>query len=323
MMAAHKADAALLAQAADWLVLLQSGEASEHERCAFESWRQRSPQHAAAWQRAEQVLNTFGRVPATLGRQTLQQLPSPRRRQLLQALGVGAVVVPGAWMITQALPWRSWTADLRTATGEQRSVQLPDGSRLLLNTASAVDIVFSAGERRLRLQAGEILVTTAPDPAPHYRPFIVETPQGTVRALGTRFSVRRFDDATQVAVFEHAIEIRLSGRRAHTVTRLAAGQQARFGSDAIDPPQAVDAAAAAWERGMLLARGLRLSELAAELSRYRSGFIRCSPAVADLRVSGAFPIRDTDASLRLLEQTLPLQLGRRSRYWITLEPRGT
>src|SRR5690606_11580505 len=81
-----------------------------------------------------------------------------------------------------------WTADYRTATGEQRRSVLADGTQLQLNTASAVDVAYDANSRRLVLREGEILITTAPDPAG--RPFFVQTPQGIVQALGTRFSVR-------------------------------------------------------------------------------------------------------------------------------------
>ncbi|MFT4047739.1 MAG: FecR domain-containing protein [Solimonas sp.] len=310
-------DAELLAEAADWLVCLQSGEASAEDRAAFERWRLRSPRHAAAWQRAEQVLGTFARVPSAAGGATLRRLPAMRRRQLLRMLAGAMIAGPAAWAATRRLP--AWTADLRTATGEQKSLQLADGTRLVLNTASAVDVAFTAGERRLRLLAGEILVTTGrQDVSPQYRPFIVETPQGTVRALGTRFSVRRLDgDATRVAVFADAVEILTAGSGERR--RLAAGEQTRFGRAGVDAAQPADPAAAAWEHGMLLVRGMRLADLAAELSRYRSGVIRCHPDVAGLVVSGAFPLRDTDASLRLLEQTLPLRIARHSRYWVTIE----
>ena len=65
-----------------------------------------------------------------------------------------------------------------------------------------------------------------------------------------------------------------------------------------------------------------LHALIAELNRYRPGRLRCHPAVGQLRVSGAFPLRDTDASLDLLRKTLPVDIGRSSRWWVTVEPRG-
>ena len=72
---------------------------------------------------------------------------------------------------------------------------------------------------------------------------------------------------------------------------------------------------------MLAARNWRLADLVAELARYRRGFLRCDPAVAELRVSGAFPVNDTDAGLRLLEKTLPVRIHRITPYWVTVAAR--
>lgn len=73
---------------------------------------------------------------------------------------------------------------------------------------------------------------------------------------------------------------------------------------------------------MLAARDMPLADLIAELARHRPGVLRCHPAVAALRVSGVFPLRDTDASLDLLIQTRPLALRNRTRYWVSVEPRS-
>lgn len=309
-------DASVLGEAADWLVRLRSGEATDEDRRAFERWRNLSPQHAAAFQRAEGVLKTFGQVPAEVGRGTLSRLRGKGRRRTLQTLGLLLVAGPAAWLAWRRLPWQEWTADYRTATGEQKTIDLADGTRLVLNTASAVNVAFTAGERRLVLLAGEILVTTGRDPSPVHRPFIVNTPQGTVCALGTRFSMRRLERGTHVAVFQEAVEVRPSHAQA---IMLRAGEQAVFHADGVDAPQPVEASAALWEEGMLVARRMRLADLAAELARYRSGVVRCHPEVADMPVSGAFPLKDTDASLRLLEKTLPVRISTASRYWVTIE----
>jgi transmembrane sensor len=66
---------------------------------------------------------------------------------------------------------------------------------------------------------------------------------------------------------------------------------------------------------------MRLADLLDELGRYRAGVLRCHPGVAGLTVSGAFPLRDTDASLRLLQETLPVTVSRLTGYWVTVEPR--
>jgi len=72
---------------------------------------------------------------------------------------------------------------------------------------------------------------------------------------------------------------------------------------------------------MLLAQRMRLADLLDELGRYRRGVLRCHASVAALTVSGAFPLRDTDASLRLLQETLPVKISSLTGYWVTVEPR--
>ncbi|RSZ42771.1 FecR family protein [Variovorax sp. 553] len=314
----------LLGEAADWMVRLQSGDMTELSLRQLEQWRTRSAAHAEAWRRAEAVMGTFEIVPKAIGRQTMQRLAGPGRRQALRALGIAAVAAPVVW-----LAWRdpsvgtwiaSWNADLHTAAGEQKTITLADGTRLVLNTSSAVDVVFTGAERRLRLRHGEILVTTShDDPSPVDRPFIVQTAQGTVRALGTRFSVGVQGEGTRVALFEGSVRIRAEQNEQSLVLR--AGEQTVFSATAIEPPRAASPTAALWEQGMLVASDMRLGAFAAELGRYRAGVLRCHPDVADLRVSGAFPLRDTDASLQLLQKTLPVRISTMTRYWVVIEPR--
>lgn len=313
-------DPALLKEAADWAMTLQYGTPTESQRQAFDRWRQQSPAHDAAWARAQAVFHTFSQVPADIGKEALKSLKrgNPRRRSL-RLLSMLLLAAPAGWLAWRHTPWREWTADVSTATGERRTLELPDGSQLVLNTASAVNIAFSATERRIRLLAGEILVTTHADPSPSNRPFLVDTPHGVVRALGTRFSVRHMDrDVCRVAVFQDAVEIRpLAG----SVRVLRAGEQVDFSASGVEQPVSVESSAALWEKGMLLAKDMRLGDVIAELARYRTGVLRCDPAVAELRVSGAISLADTDAGLALLASSLPLRIERSTRYWITVRPR--
>ncbi len=317
---AHAApDPALLSEAADWLLTLRYGDNAARAQASFERWRQQSPAHGQAWARAEAMLGVFAQVPPDIGKDTFRALQRPSRRRGMGMLGALLLAAPAGWLAWRHMPWREWSADVATATGERRSMVLADGSQVVLNTASAVDIVFTAAERRIQLQAGEILVTTHADPSPTYRPFVVQTPQGTVRALGTRFSVRRLDDhTTRVAVIEQAVDIRPANGASRV---LRAGTRADFEIGRIGPEAAVESSATLWEQGMLLARNMRLEDVVAEMGRYRSGVLRCHPAVADLRVSGAVSLADTDAGLALLARSLPLRIEQTTRYWVTVAPR--
>ncbi|WP_308920907.1 FecR domain-containing protein [Janthinobacterium sp. J1-1] len=309
----------LLGEAADWLVCFQSGEMTERERARFERWRASSPLHAAAWQRAEAVLGDFAALPPDTARQTLSRLKAPRRRQAMQVLGLMLAAAPASWLAWRELP--SWTADLRTATGEQRTIELADGTRLVLNTASAVDVRYAAEARLLHLLAGEILVTNGRDQR-HLPPLIVQSEHGAMRARDTpklRFAVRLLARATRLSVFDGALAV-TPARAATTVTATArAGQELEFTSGAVGEAHAVQPSAALWEKGMLVAKDMRLAALLDELARYRRGIVRCDPAIANLRVSGAFPVHDFERSLGLLRQTLGLQTSSVGPYWITVQ----
>lgn len=288
------------------------------------------PSHHAAWERIESMQRRVAAVPAALAAPALGaalRAESGARRAVLRSsaavLGIGAL----AWWGWRQPIRQELLADLRTGVGEQRALTLSDGSSLALNTRTAVDVFFGASQRLLTLRAGEILVQTAPDPraggGATARPFLVDTAHGRIRALGTRFLARTDDDATRVTVLEKAVEIRpgaASGGDAEVV--LQAGQQLRFGRGGFEGRVLpADVAADAWQHGSLLANDMPLAELLAELGRYRSGVLGCDPAIVDLRISGAFPVPDTDRALAVLAAGLPVRIESRTRYWVRVMPR--
>ena len=315
-------DPGILEQAADWLVLLQSGEATEQDLAALAQWRARSPAHEAAWQRAEAVLGTFARVPAQLGRDTLQRLPRAPRHNRRQLLSLLAIAAPTGWLLWQYGPWQQ-QADYQTATGQQQTIDLADGSQLVLNTATKVDVAFTQTARTITLLAGEIMLTTGKDAAwpaaQPKRPLTVRTTHGSLQPIGTRFAARLLADGTQVSVFEGTVQVR-SAQSGQTAA-VPAGQQLRFNATELQTQHAVDATSGLWATGMLLAQDMRLGDLIAELARYQHGLLRCDPAVAQLLVSGAFPVGDIAASLRVLEQSLPVRIARPVPYWVTVKAR--
>jgi transmembrane sensor len=195
---------------------------------------------------------------------------------------------------------------------------LADGSTVLLNTDTSIDVRFDGKQRVVRLLWGEIIVTTAVDPA--QRPFEVITEQVEVLALGTRFIVRAQAQRGEVAVLEKAVEVSL--RSGGPATRVDAGSQLDFSDRSLGRPRANDVSVGAWQRGSIIAIDRRLDALLAELSRYRMGVLRCDPAIGDLKVSGVFPIENTDLALAALESGFPLRVTRYSRFWVQVSHSG-
>ncbi|MGH8487252.1 MAG: FecR domain-containing protein, partial [Pseudomonas sp.] len=169
----------------------------------------------------------------------------------------------------------------------------------------------------LRLYRGEIMVQTASDL--HARPFEVHTAEGRVRALGTRFSVRSEEGSSQVSVLQHAVEIRPVDSPL-LMLRMDAGQSVSFNQRQIGTAHPAAPGTGAWTQGMLTVIEWRLADFISELRRYRPGVLRCAEAIADLRLSGAFRIDDTDTILENLSASLPVNVRYLTRYWVSIEP---
>ncbi len=170
-------------------------------------------------------------------------------------------------------------------------VQLPDHSILTLNSGSAVKLHYDRTQRRIDLPAGEVLVQVAHIADPAQQPFIVTTADGSARALGTRYLVRREPGGTLVTVLESSVQATSAdGKMSRSVLP---GQRVAVTNDAVSAPQTLDAEqAASWVRGRLVADNTPLPEVLATLSDYRPGMLRYDAAqLKQLSVSGEADLR--------------------------------
>ncbi|NUU38465.1 FecR domain-containing protein [Pseudomonas sp. C2B4] len=312
-------DPQILEQAAEWLMRLSEGALSEHEFAQWQQWRASSATCECAWQRAEALLGKLGGLPPELAMPALDRPANPQRRAMLGRLAALLAIAPAGWIGWQLNERQGWTADYHTAIGERRPLTLADGSQVTLNTDTVIDVDFDPLQRLISVRRGEILVQTAPDRQVPARPFRVRTEQGRMQALGTRFSVREDAGLTRLAVFDGRMQIELYQRPPATPMIVVAGQQTVFSASSISPVTPVDSALTAWTQGMLVADGMHLADFAAQLARYRPGIVRCDPAVARVRISGAFPLDDTRRALSMLAQTYPVNVTTRfGGYWVTI-----
>ncbi|QLF93603.1 FecR family protein [Pseudomonas sp. ABC1] len=305
-------------QAIDWLVLLDSGEACDADRLAFAGWRRADPRHEAAAARLEQALGLFCGLPDTQAlRQGAQQAllahPTSRRRLLRNTLGLGLIATLGGGIVVQRhYPASYFIADHATGTGERRNVTLPDGSRLWLNARSAVDVAFGHDSRSLRLRQGELIVEVADDS----RAFQVHCNHGSVEAPGGRFLMRLDTDATLVAVLRASVRIETA---LGVAAPLAEGGSARFDRHGVQLQNLLPSAASAWENGFIEVHDRPLGEVVAALRPYRTGLLRISEQAARVRVTGSFPLDDSDRTLDALAERLPITLQRLTGYWVSIE----
>ncbi|GAC1037747.1 FecR family protein [Pseudomonas sp. No.117] len=309
-------EAAILAKAADWLVRLE--DAPEYHQ-AFTAWCAEDPRHQAAvdsLQQTLQRLEPLAAMPAQAALNAVQRLApehSGRGRALTAlTLTLGLLLPTTLWL--QANPPAYLMADLKTGTAEWRETRLADGSRLLLDAQSAVDLEFDAQQRRLRLIQGDILVDVAHDSD---RPFIVETSYASIRALGTRFVVEQGDSATWVTMLESRTEIRSTATGARIT--LAAGQRLRLDAQGPSSPQNLDVTPLeqAWQRRQLVVWDRPLPEVLATLARSQPGYLSYdAQALADFKVSAVLPQDDPQAALTLLARSFPLDV-RHYGPWLT------
>ncbi|MCE1117309.1 MULTISPECIES: FecR domain-containing protein [Pseudomonas] len=309
-------DLKTLEAAATWYVQLNDAHEDVAQTQAWQAWLAADPAHAEAWARVEKLQRQWASVPRQAALSSLGAAQA-QRREVLKVLGMLLAVGGGTWLASEQVPYQALLAQRRTGTGERRSLRLDDGSQLELNVDTALDVRFDAQVRAVHLYRGEILVSTASDPA--RRPFIVHTDNGSVRALGTRFSVRQLPKQTRVGVLQSAVEIRPL-HHLDQVLRLDAGQQVGFDRDSIASAQALPADSTAWVQGMLSVNDWRLGDFIDELGRYRAGVLRCAPAIHGLSISGSFRIDDTDVALANLPKSLPVRVRYLSRYWVSVEP---
>lgn len=305
---------AALEQAAQWYTRLQCETAEPTDHAAWQHWLEVAPVNQWAWQQAQRLQH----MPTHITGRTLDlasKACQDSRRNVLKsfALLLGGSAI--GWTGYRQAGNGPWLADYHSEIGQRLPVPLADGGQLLLNTDSALDVRYDARQRLIRLRQDEVMVITAPDAAD--RPFYVQTAQGLIQALGTRFSVRVGADRTQVAVYEHRVRITpIHGQ----TTELASGQQSLFSSLTTAITQPLDITCEAWIKGLIVANNQRLDTFLAELGRYRHGWLRCDPAIAGLRISGTFRLDDSEQTLRAVASALPVRIEQRSHYWVTIRP---
>lgn len=300
-----------------WIVLLRSGNASEADWQAYRQWRAQDPRHEQLCAQLETRLGVF-KVPIAQGvsGKVLQQAlntPGTSRRKLLQgALACTGVALGASLLVSQRTALGELTADVSTGTAERRTVSLPDGSELFLNAKSAVDLDFSGPHRIVRLLDGELRVKVAVNPA---TPFQLVTPQALIQVLGSDLTVREREGQGLVVALKGALQI---ARQGLETLQLQTGHEVSYDRYGFSPVRVMSLGAAAWVDGLLEVRDVPLAQIIEALRPYRGGVLRIDPAVAELRVSGMFRLDKTEQVLDTLARTLPIQVQRRSDYWVTV-----
>jgi len=244
--------------------------------------------------------------------------PARSRRVRWAALAAGILVAVVGALFWYAHPGFQGFHEFETATGEQRTFELEDGSVVSLNTHSRVAVRLTAHAREVRLLRGEALFHVAHDPS---RPFLVSTEDAVVQAVGTQFDVYRRDDGTVVAVLEGRVNVTtaaaapaasgsaaapVAGReqpRAAAVRSLGASQEAQVSHEGSVSIREVNNVSdtVAWRERRLIFRDQTLGQIVGEFNRYRTQPIRLEGNGVSERVyTGVFDADDANSLLQVL-----------------------
>jgi transmembrane sensor len=296
---------AMVEQAALWQTRLDDEGSAESDRRAFDAWCAIDPLHALAFERIQSIdarLRPRGGVEQIALRRMWRPKSAP-----LSAIACALLSGALGWLALHQQSVAIRLADVRTEPGTQLPVALADGSKLLVDTDTALNTHISPTERRIELLRGEIRAEVAKGQA---TPFVVQTADGSAQALGTAYTVRKNNADTIVTVLESNVEVCAAAVR--SCARLAPGQRARIDRNGIERLPDVDIdSAGAWTRGWLVVEETPLPAVLAELNRYRRvPIVFDAVTLASIEVSGHFPLRDTDRALTSLARSLPLVIDR-------------
>lgn len=298
--------------AADWLVRQEAAPLNEGDRQAFAQWLRQDPAHQTAWERVNTALAAPLATVRTLQPQAeglhvqaaMQALFQTRRRRVLRgALAMGGIGVTSAFVADRLTPLGHAMADLRTGTGERRSFTLADGTTVLLDARSAVDVHAIAGTTVLQHRTGALIATCAANGS---SPLQVHSRDGQVQLDAGRMMARILADRTEVVAMDGPLTLL---PREHAPSVLRTGEGARFSARGTEPLHGNALGRTAWQQGMLAVDDWPLAEVAQALQAYFPGFIRVSPSVAGLRVFGIFQL-DVPQLLQTLTEILPVHIHR-------------
>jgi len=298
-------------QAALWTARLENGDISSAERFELEEWLRADPEHGYVLSRYRELhAGLAAQVPLLLDASEVEGVVAKATRwNRIRRAGVPALAAAAALVVGAAIWWMLPT-QVQTVSRERRAVVLEDGSRVELNAQTSLEVSIGRSIRRVKLVHGEALFQVTRDPA---RPFVVETPRGTVRVTGTVFNVRDNDAAAvEVTLLEGSVQLTPLEHPGIPVV-LAPNEQAVIREEAITRsvlnPEEVQNLTA-WRVGQVAFAAAPLREALARFASYHQGRITVDDSAAGLRVGGRYSLDDLDGFLAALEQALPVHVLR-------------
>ncbi|MDD2863126.1 MAG: FecR family protein [Methylococcales bacterium] len=296
-------------QASFWLTRLQSHDCTEEERRDFSRWLLKKPAHAQAYQDVQNFWQNLNSVEPlinqelTAARHYLQRPPAPPRLFSPRlALAFSVILMMG---ISPYLYFHATTQTYQTAKGERQTVQLADGSQIILNTDTQLNVHYGFMGREVNFIRGEALFSVVHNDK---KPFTVAAAKGVIEDVGTRFNVYQHDNQVAVTVLEGEVQITTSENP--TPRHIIAGLQTSYNEQGqIAPLEKTDVnSVTAWQTGKLIFKKQPLRDVLAQLARYHDVELQLSENTPqNLSVSGTFPADNLSLALNTIASALPIK----------------
>lgn len=309
-------------EAAEWFVRFDSGRVSDAERANFEDWLNQSEQHkqvlenmAGFWGGMQVFEELKDRASADDVAELLKQDKTSifmfPKQWLVGAVAASIITVLSAVVYYNDLIFnQNYYASYRTALGEQKTIALPDGTNVILNTGSLAEVEYDAKERIVTLHKGEAFFDVAPD---RKKPFSVKTDKGAVTAVGTAFSVRIENAKIDVLVQEGRVALIPAKSKTEqgpldlgqiAPMEVSAGQSVQF-AQKVESINVVEKAAMDkhldWRDGMLSFKGDTLEEVTKELARYSDIKIEITnPELREKKIVAYYQVGEMDTMFQAL-----------------------
>jgi transmembrane sensor len=321
--------------ASEWLIRQDRASLTVAEESEFHNWLTESPANAEAYDRACAAWGAFDGARSdpdfvALRQEALRAGPAGWRSWRLPAgvavaasLAAALMLSPGslnkvtapdsrpaAAISSRPVAAAQTAASFSTQKGERRTVVLPDGSSVTLNTDTVIEQLFSAGTRLVRMTRGQALFEVAKD---HARPFVVEAGGRQVTALGTIFEVRMDPGRVKVLLVRGKVVVdKVDGAPAPVAVKptiLTPGQELVAELGAVQRVSNADVSTELmWKDGYIEFHNENLGEAVAEMNRYsRREIALGDPRLAGMRFSGVFKTGDPERFAALVGELLPVR----------------
>lgn len=310
-------------RAAEWLVKLsdESDRPTQAEIAAFEQWQQADIRHATAVRKMRGFIGAVGNLPSqpaafALIQNATQHGENSSWSSLAKMLCLMSALLLPLWLITPQYQLVGLLADRYSSTGEWQTITLKDNSKIQLSSRSAINVRFTKKQRLIELLQGEIMVDVSKDAL---RPFIVQTTQGKLTALGTRFSVQKRPGFAVLSVFES--EVQASSQQTLAEKTLTAGQRISVYSERLSKISSFDVRSAekALQNHQLVVENQPLPAVLEQLAQHYTGYFQYNAeALQHIRVYAVLPLDNPRKALQLLSESTPVQLTMWTPWWVKI-----